>query len=328
MKVKYLGLFFLILLVLIETFSCASTKQAPPDTPPPPVSSPPVIEPAPPAWTESVIPPRPQVEELTQIDSPVLEEETVKVEEPIILTEVRDESYFLAQYAARLKEEIMALRDKAIALGAEYLAPDYLFEIDSAALDALALYEAEDYSSAIDSGTKVKEMYQILVVGVDAYRIRLAIDEGDFFRFDPLNIAATDELAFSGLDDFEAGNLASAARKANEVHARYTNSLNLAMEIAASEYYFVTDSDRPLPAQFTVRTWEHDRDCYWNIAGLPWVYNDPTLWVLLYNANIEKMVQQDNPDLIHPGMVLDIPSVRGETREGMWIDGPVYTALR
>jgi hypothetical protein len=25
-----------------------------------------------------------------------------------------------------------------------------------------------------------------------------------------------------------------------------------------------------------------------------------------------------NPDLIEPGMVIDIPSIRGETREGMW----------
>ena len=91
----------------------------------------------------------------------------------------------------------------------------------------------------------------------------------------------------------------------------------------------VTDpSEYPLPAQYTVRTWELVRDCFWNIAGRPWAYGDPNQWRLLYNANRTKLPQLDNPDLIHPGMVLDIPSIRGETREGMWAEGRNYAPLR
>ena len=73
-----------------------------------------------------------------------------------------------------------------------------------------------------------------------------------------------------------------------------------------------------LPAQYTVRTWANERDCLWNIAGYSWVYGDPRRWTDLYNANRARLPDPSNPDLILPGMVLDIPSIRGETRQGMW----------
>jgi hypothetical protein len=82
-----------------------------------------------------------------------------------------------------------------------------------------------------------------------------------------------------------------------------------------------------LPAQYVVRPWNVSRDCLWNIAGRPWAYGDPTKWRLIYNANRSKMPQPDNPDLIHPGMVLDIPSVNGEERQGMWDAGKTYSPL-
>lgn len=73
-----------------------------------------------------------------------------------------------------------------------------------------------------------------------------------------------------------------------------------------------------LPKQYTVRTWRVEKDCLWTIAGYPWVYGDPWKWRELYNANKDKMPEPANPDLINPGMVLDIPSIQGETRQGMW----------
>jgi tetratricopeptide (TPR) repeat protein len=73
-----------------------------------------------------------------------------------------------------------------------------------------------------------------------------------------------------------------------------------------------------LPAQYTVRTWEDFKDCLWNIAGRPWVYDDPEQWLLLYSANRAKFPEKNNPNLVHPGTVLDIPSLRGEFRQGMW----------
>jgi len=83
-----------------------------------------------------------------------------------------------------------------------------------------------------------------------------------------------------------------------------------------------------LPAQYTVQTWESVKDCLWNIAGRPWAYNDPFQWRLLYEANKARLSEVDNPDLILPGMVLDIPSIRGETRQGMWSANTSYSPLQ
>jgi hypothetical protein len=84
----------------------------------------------------------------------------------------------------------------------------------------------------------------------------------------------------------------------------------------------------PLPAQYTVRSWAVSKDCLWNIAGRPWAYGDPTKWKILYNTNKARMPQPENPDLIHPGMILDIPSIQGETRSGLWDASKTYSPLK
>jgi nucleoid-associated protein YgaU len=92
------------------------------------------------------------------------------------------------------------------------------------------------------------------------------------------------------------------------------DSANKVIELLA----YIQGPGGALPAQYTVRTWESFRDCLWNIAGRSWAYGDPFKWKILYDANKSKLPQPDNADLIEPGMVLDIPSIKGETRQGMW----------
>jgi len=72
------------------------------------------------------------------------------------------------------------------------------------------------------------------------------------------------------------------------------------------------------PRQYKVRTWRVEKDCFWNIAGYPWVYNDPWKWKILYEANKSKIPDPENPNLIEPGMILDIPNLKGEARQGMF----------
>jgi len=81
-----------------------------------------------------------------------------------------------------------------------------------------------------------------------------------------------------------------------------------------------------LPKQYTVRTWAAEKDCLWNIAGYPWVYGNPGRWTELYEANKSKLSDPNNPHLIEPGMVLDIPSIKGEVRQGMWDSSIIYQA--
>jgi nucleoid-associated protein YgaU len=83
-----------------------------------------------------------------------------------------------------------------------------------------------------------------------------------------------------------------------------------------------------LPGQYTVRPWAISRDCFWNIAGRSWVYGDPYQWRLLYNANKAKLPDPDNPNLIEPGMVLDIPRIHDEIREGLWDANKTYPPVR
>jgi tetratricopeptide (TPR) repeat protein len=80
----------------------------------------------------------------------------------------------------------------------------------------------------------------------------------------------------------------------------------------------------PLPAQYAVRSWETSRDCFWNIAGQAWVYGDPSKWRGLYEANRSRLSNPDNPNLLLPGTILDIPSIHGEVREGVWDSSKKY----
>ena len=89
----------------------------------------------------------------------------------------------------------------------------------------------------------------------------------------------------------------------------------------------VTVERAPLPSQYTVRPWRISGDSLTSIAGRPWVYNAPGKWRVLYEANKSRMPQPDNPDLIEPGMILDIPGIMGEIRQGMWDENLSYPTL-
>ncbi|MDR1072976.1 MAG: hypothetical protein LBL45_04790 [Treponema sp.] len=97
--------------------------------------------------------------------------------------------------------------------------------------------------------------------------------------------------------------------------------------MAALASVSVQPKPSPLPAQYMVKSWEDTRDCLWNIAGYSWVYNDPFQWRRLYEANRDKLPNPDNSNRIEIGTVIDIPSIFGEVREGMWEEGAVYEPL-
>jgi hypothetical protein len=91
---------------------------------------------------------------------------------------------------------------------------------------------------------------------------------------------------------------------------------------------FLENRKPGLPAQYTVRTWKEERDCLWNIAGKPWVYNNPRQWRILYDANKDKLPDPTNPNWLEPGIVLDIPSIKGESRRGMWSEAKQYETFK
>ena len=80
----------------------------------------------------------------------------------------------------------------------------------------------------------------------------------------------------------------------------------------------------PEPTQYKVRPWDAFGDCLWNIAQ--WFYRNPRRWPVLYEANKERLPDPNNPNWIEIGMILDIPSIGGEAREGFWDSGRLYEA--
>ncbi len=82
-----------------------------------------------------------------------------------------------------------------------------------------------------------------------------------------------------------------------------------------------------LPSQYTIRTWRGERDCLWNIAGNPAIYGNPFMWRKLYEANKDKLPDANNPNWVEPGIILTIPSLRGEKRSGMWDPAKSYQSL-
>jgi nucleoid-associated protein YgaU len=109
-----------------------------------------------------------------------------------------------------------------------------------------------------------------------------------------------------------------ATARAFRAAGNWDDAIEAANRVLAVLAYIDGKVPEPLPAQYTVRTWTTFKDCFWNIAGRPWAYNDPNKWRILYEANKAKIPDSNNPDLIEPGMVMDIPSISGEYRIGMW----------
>jgi nucleoid-associated protein YgaU len=72
-----------------------------------------------------------------------------------------------------------------------------------------------------------------------------------------------------------------------------------------------------LAAQYRVKTWSGYKDCLWNIAAKKEIYGDPWKWRVIYNANKNKLPKPGDPNLVEPGTLLDIPSIKGEIRAGI-----------
>lgn len=116
-------------------------------------------------------------------------------------------------------------------------------------------------------------------------------------------------VAQKAYDSKEYGKSMSASR---EVIAALKNILP-AQQATSSQ-----SSQKVLPAYYTVRLIPNRRDCFWRIAGYPFVYDNPHDWRILYEANKQKLQDPNNPNLIQPGMVFKIPSINGQKREGMY----------
>jgi hypothetical protein len=255
------------------------------------------------------------------------------------LPDFTDVAYYLWDYdPATLPEPVVflpalslaaaAVTDAAPSIPKDLLNNEYYLE--SARLTNLA-QETFDYGDYDTSATYAAEAVRYALLSDEYVALQLKIKETN----DAINAAKTrlDWAAANGAPGRYPVEYGEAQKfYETSVSARAAEDWDEAIDAAnrvINTLAFIqgADDSAPLPAQYTVRPWNVSRDCLWNIAGRPWAYGDPTKWRLIYNANRAKMPQPDNPDLIHPGMILDIPSIQGETRQGMWDSGRTYSPL-
>ena len=174
-----------------------------------------------------------------------------------------------------------------------------------------------EYDLATEHALKAQEFAalsrQYIAEQVLAYRARTALNAAKerLALADRLNIKNRDsELYNSASKYFKDANSKFNAKDYENSIADSQKVLELLSGIAPS-----TPSGA-LAATYKVKLNTQRRDCLWRIAGFDYIYGDSFKWKVIYDANKDIFPQKDNPNLIHPGMILKIPSIKGETRSG------------
>jgi len=214
-------------------------------------------------------------------------------------------------------------------------------ELQKKAEQALAAGDydkAYEYSEEAKKQTKLAaDLYALLV---QKYRANSLLQQVSDRIASVKNMGITDEFRETfetALSDYEDAKTAfnegdyelsmDYSRKVLSALVGYTRPA--AVEIAeAEEAEEEAEAEAPeeeeravLPKYYRVRLIPGRRDCFWRIAEYDFVYGDPFKWRILYRANKEKLKYPDNPDLIFPGQVFEIPELEGEVREGEWKPG-------
>ncbi len=195
------------------------------------------------------------------------------------------------------------------------LARDYTLRSE-AAFDAGEYDKAVEYSLLAEENAELSEIYisQMLEKYKANTRIIYARNRVVYARginadvYYPMAFEAGESALNNAVLAYDMENWATAALYADESLA----ALDGIKEV------------KPLPEYYVVTPWSQSKDCYWNISAKPYVYNNPLLWENLYQANKDGMSDPDNPDLIHPGMKMHIPSLTGEIREGVYSPSVSY----
>ncbi len=185
-----------------------------------------------------------------------------------------------------------------------------------AALDAGEYALSEEYAAKAAENAELSKAYidKMLAQGNAEKAIAEAKKKLDWAK--SVNADKTFPTAYSAAEEafsnantaYDKGDYLSAVQYAKAVN----DALNGVREVT------------PLPQFYVVRPWAETKDCYWNISGRKYVYNNPLLWENLYNANKSKMPRPNDPNLILPGMKMEIPSISGELREGTYSPNKDY----
>ena len=184
------------------------------------------------------------------------------------------------------------------------------------ALDAGDYVLAEEYAQKAEENAALSEAFikKMLAKSEADSAMKAASKKLDYAksigadRNFPMAYSAAQKSYASAQDSYDSEDYVTAVAYANQV----LEALADVKEIT------------PLPQYYIVRPWAETKDCYWNISGRAYVYNNPLLWENLYQANKNNMPKPNDPNLILPGMKMEIPSITGEYREGVYSPAKKY----
>jgi nucleoid-associated protein YgaU len=262
-------------------------------------------------------------EEESVIVIEVVSEETELAadEEPAVAAETaaEDETAVAAEAAAE-NETTVAVDAAGEELDLEDIRNNpYFLESRRLAKLAQETYDYGDYGTAekfAQEAARYAEQSDVYVAMVTAK-----------YRLDQAESSGASKQYPSEYGEAQAWYAKSVEAKDNEEWGNALEAANKTIGLLAG--LDTTDSGTfPLPATYTVRSWITFKDCLWNIAGRPWVYGDPHKWRTLYDANKSKLPNPNNPNWLEPGITLDIPAIKGETRQGEWEEGRTYTTFK
>ena len=189
------------------------------------------------------------------------------------------------------------------------LADEYTKKAEQA-LDAAAYDDAYEYSKKAEENAELSKAYIKMMMARSNAEDSIKLAKNQLAWAEKIDAPHTFPMAYtSAKENLENAETAFAAEDFEKAEA-YANQCLAALDGVRE----VT----PLPEYYIVKPWAETKDCYWNISGRPYIYNNPLLWENLYQANKGNMPKPEDPNLILPGMKMKIPSLTGEYRSGTY----------
>lgn len=178
------------------------------------------------------------------------------------------------------------------------------------ALDAGMYDDAVEYSKLAEENAELSKAYIQMMMVKKSAEDSIKIAKNKIAWADGINASVTYPMAYTAaVENLESAETAFG----KEDFEKATEYAKLVLESLDG----VTEKT-PLPEYYIVRPWAESKDCFWNISGRSYVYNNPWLWENLYQANKNNIPKPSDPNLIEPGMKMKIPSINGEYRAGTY----------
>lgn len=201
------------------------------------------------------------------------------------------------------------------------------FYLKSLEFKALAdqKYEAGQYDAAYDDALEA-ERYAKLSDEFIAKK-QLQFRANTLYQAAKARVAYADSINLIGFDPTlyqDSRDTLDAAKNLYDIEsygdsiAQSQRVLDLLASITPQKVDIPPSILQALPKFYTVRLIPERRDCFWRIAEYEFVYADGTKWRVLYDVNKDKIQDPNNPHLIQPGQVFEIPVINNEVREGMY----------